>query len=284
MKTAIGNILSSGAVLFLDTCTPILQIALSAPSIDPILSAHEIDYTTEPHWCSQSLPCDSHHFHSSRMIPSVQELLNDAHLKASDLKAIAVSTGPGSFTGLRTGVVTARTLAQFLPISIYAFNSLELHARHLISRVQHQQQDNPCKTIAVYLDALRGRAFKAVYQFNSSQNELTSLQEPQLTLLTESPIRPGVPGIPSSKSLELPKDTIIIAPPSLHPWLEKHPFDIVAPDETFSTTQLMRDCLQTNQTESHRVAWGALSPLYLQEPSITLKPGFVPLTPSRLID
>ena len=49
--------------------------------------------------------------HAERLAPMVAEVLNEAKLSASDLDGIAVTTGPGSFTGSRLGVSFARGLA-----------------------------------------------------------------------------------------------------------------------------------------------------------------------------
>jgi len=214
------------------------------------------------------------------MIPTIQELLEQFNLPPGQLKSIGVNIGPGSFTGLRTGVVTTRALAQFLPISVYQFNTLELWAWHAMQALLQRESG----TVAVYLDALRGRAFHAVYQINAMEKAVTVLEKPCLKLLTEEPLRPGITGTQSSEPLCLPESTKILASPSLQPWLENKDYDFTAMVDTISTTTLMRDILAGPQGEEHQVPWQNLSPLYLQEPSITLKPGFVPLTPSRLSD
>ena len=51
------------------------------------------------------------HVHSERLIPMIEELLRDNNLTASELYCIAVSMGPGSFTGLRIGLTAAKGLA-----------------------------------------------------------------------------------------------------------------------------------------------------------------------------
>jgi|GEM_PF-2960545 len=274
------NLFSKGPTLFIDTCAPVLQIALSVP-------CGTSNDANNMKWQSISLPCDSHHFHSSRMIPSIQALFEQFDITASDLKAIGVNVGPGSFTGLRTGVVTTRALAQFLPLSVYQFNTLELWAWHAMQGLQESIQSpagNQPDTVAIYHDALRGRAFHAVYKINVAENTLMLLEKPCLKLLTESPLRPGVTGAPSSEPLNLPPETKILTSPSLQPWLENRGYGLSFTPDTISTTAMMRDILESPQGESHQIPWKNLSPLYLQEPSITLKPGFVPLTPSRLVD
>ncbi len=54
--------------------------------------------------------------HLETMVPMIDELMKKCQLQLSDMTAIASSIGPGSFTGIRIGVTTARTLAQALDI------------------------------------------------------------------------------------------------------------------------------------------------------------------------
>ena len=54
--------------------------------------------------------------HEEVVIPAIQQLLQWSDLSLSQLGGVAVGIGPGLFTGLRVGVETARTLAQFLRI------------------------------------------------------------------------------------------------------------------------------------------------------------------------
>jgi tRNA threonylcarbamoyl adenosine modification protein YeaZ len=80
----------------------------------------------------------------------------------SDLAFIAVAKGPGSFTGTRIGVATARTLAQQLNIPLFAISTLA-------GIVAHQRDSNPPQfpeneLIAVQLPARRGQYFVAIYQ------------------------------------------------------------------------------------------------------------------------
>jgi tRNA threonylcarbamoyladenosine biosynthesis protein TsaB len=49
--------------------------------------------------------------HAVRLTPLIEDILKEAGIKAADLEAVAVSRGPGSFTGLRIGVSTAKGIA-----------------------------------------------------------------------------------------------------------------------------------------------------------------------------
>ncbi|MBI9070018.1 MAG: tRNA (adenosine(37)-N6)-threonylcarbamoyltransferase complex dimerization subunit type 1 TsaB [Melioribacteraceae bacterium] len=51
------------------------------------------------------------HIHSEKLVLMIEDVLRESGLKVNDLKAVAVSLGPGSFTGLRIGMATAKGLA-----------------------------------------------------------------------------------------------------------------------------------------------------------------------------
>jgi tRNA threonylcarbamoyladenosine biosynthesis protein TsaB len=60
-----------------------------------------------------------------RVLRDVEDLLEDAGLAAGDVERIVVGTGPGSYTGLRMGLVTARTLAISLGVPVAGVSTLD---------------------------------------------------------------------------------------------------------------------------------------------------------------
>ena len=66
--------------------------------------------------------------HSELLAPACESLLKSRGVKKTGLTRLAVSTGPGSFTGLRVGIAFARTLAQFLKIPLVGIPSFEILA------------------------------------------------------------------------------------------------------------------------------------------------------------
>ena len=62
--------------------------------------------------------------HSQRFLPMVEAMLQAAEMTLSDMDAIAVTAGPGSFTGLRIGISTAKAWGQALQKPIYAISTL----------------------------------------------------------------------------------------------------------------------------------------------------------------
>jgi tRNA threonylcarbamoyl adenosine modification protein YeaZ len=66
--------------------------------------------------------------HGEQLAPLIDAALTEAGLVRQDLTAIAVGVGPGPFTGLRVGLVTARTLAFVLDLPVYGVCSLDVVA------------------------------------------------------------------------------------------------------------------------------------------------------------
>ena len=71
--------------------------------------------------------------HGEQLAPLIAAVLDDAGIVRQDLTAIGVGAGPGPFTGLRVGLVTARTLGFVLEIPVYAVCSLDVLAVEAVS-------------------------------------------------------------------------------------------------------------------------------------------------------
>ncbi len=62
---------------------------------------------------------------SAHLLPTIQEAFEKVQVKPTDLKLIAVGIGPGSYTGIRVGAITAKTLAYALQIPVVGICSLD---------------------------------------------------------------------------------------------------------------------------------------------------------------
>ena len=74
--------------------------------------------------------------HGSKLAPLIEDVKNLTGIDWNDISAIAISSGPGSYTGLRIGVATAKGLCYSLGIPLIAINTLDLLAfqmRNLVS-------------------------------------------------------------------------------------------------------------------------------------------------------
>jgi len=102
--------------------------------------------------------------HTTRLLGMADELLGRANIGWRALERIAVGLGPGTFTGLRVGVATARGLAQSLGIELVGFSSLRALAEG--SRAGIAATDPASRggtSVLAVLDARRGEAFAAAY-------------------------------------------------------------------------------------------------------------------------
>lgn len=107
--------------------------------------------------------------HSERLMPSVRELLNLAGLNLEQVGAIAVSMGPGSFTGLRIGLATAKSLAYALNIPIVGVPTLEALAYQLAG------SDS---LIVPLMDAQKKRFYTGFYEWQ--QKELREVKQTEI--------------------------------------------------------------------------------------------------------
>jgi len=92
--------------------------------------------------------------HEKYLHPFIDEVLEIARLNISKVDAIAVGSGPGSFTGLRIGVAAAKGLCFALNIPLIAIPTMELLARQVTTETD--------KIIAI-VDARRMEVYTAIY-------------------------------------------------------------------------------------------------------------------------
>lgn len=93
--------------------------------------------------------------HSERLMPLIDALLNESAVEREQLQGIAVAAGPGSFTGIRIGVSTARALAQGLAIPAVGVSTLQALAEGVLW---------PGALVCPLLDARRGEVYCALYR------------------------------------------------------------------------------------------------------------------------
>ena len=101
--------------------------------------------------------------HSENLTVFIEEIFNDIQYSIKDLDAISVSKGPGSYTGLRIGVSTAKGLSYALNKPLISISTLQLMAYSMSKK--RQEFDLYCPMI----DARRMEVFSAFY---NKKNEL----------------------------------------------------------------------------------------------------------------
>ena len=95
--------------------------------------------------------------HSAELLPLLAALLSRAGSDWAQVRAIAVGVGPGTFTGLRIGVATARALAQGLGVPLHPVSSLEALAAGLAGTAE------PGRPLLPLIDAKRRQVFASLY-------------------------------------------------------------------------------------------------------------------------
>ena len=75
------------------------------------------------------------HKQAAQLVPMVEQLLAEAGIAYADLGGLAITVGPGSFTGIRIGLAVARTIALSFPaLTLYPFTTLECLASGYVIR------------------------------------------------------------------------------------------------------------------------------------------------------
>lgn len=94
--------------------------------------------------------------HSETLMPHIKEVLRMANVRKEQLEGIAVSIGPGSFTGLRIGLAAAKAMAYALDLPIVGVSTLKALAYHY---------PVPGIRIVSLLDAQKGNAYCESYEW-----------------------------------------------------------------------------------------------------------------------
>jgi tRNA threonylcarbamoyladenosine biosynthesis protein TsaB len=112
----------------------------------------------------------SHNAHDALLVPVVERMVRDLNLTMQALTAIAVSSGPGSFTGLRIGMAAAKGYALALGIPLITVPTFDAMATRAAERFRH------CRDLAVFapvFDARREDVYMACYALGDGAWQLT---------------------------------------------------------------------------------------------------------------
>jgi tRNA threonylcarbamoyladenosine biosynthesis protein TsaB len=145
-------------VLGLDTSTPSTVVALR------LADARVLQSRDDP-------PTGAHPGHATRLLAMVDELLTQAGVPWAAIDRIAVGVGPGTFTGLRVGVATARGLAQSLSTEVVGVSSLMALALAALAAQRADGDDASmvdAGAVLAVIDARRGEVFAAAYEMGDA--------------------------------------------------------------------------------------------------------------------
>jgi tRNA threonylcarbamoyladenosine biosynthesis protein TsaB len=131
-----------GLILNLETATSVCSVALAK---DGHVIAFEEDHSEQSH---------------ARLVQQlIDNCLKSTNLSVNQLEAVAVSMGPGSFTGLRIGVASAKGLCYALDIPLLAVNTLQAMAENYLLKTGVQNDCFLCPMI----DARRMEVYSAFF-------------------------------------------------------------------------------------------------------------------------
>lgn len=100
--------------------------------------------------------------HAELLMPLIDEVLTEAGITRAALTAVVAGTGPAPFTGLRVGLVTARTLGLALAIPVHGVSSLDAVA--LATVTASERSDLHGRDVLVVTDARRREVYWARYR------------------------------------------------------------------------------------------------------------------------
>ncbi len=152
-------------ILHIETSTVVCSVALS-----------------KGHALLDSIDMNDGMNHAALLAPTIERLLHSASIKPADLDAIAICSGPGSYTGLRVGSATAKALAYSLEKPLIAIPTLQALAQAVFD--QHPEAEFALPMI----DARRREVYTAIY--NRSLEEILPVSS---AILTEEFFTHGIP-------------------------------------------------------------------------------------------
>ena len=139
-------------LLAFDTATPATTVALALADEKLLTRRHEPGPGERPG-------------HVGELLPLALELLEEGGLTVARLDRIAVGVGPGTFTGLRIGVATARALAHAHGVPLVGVSTL----RSLAAGAAGADDVAGAPVVLAVLDARRGEAFAAAWRASESE-------------------------------------------------------------------------------------------------------------------
>ncbi len=147
------------SVLAIETSTPACSVALRMG--DTVISRY----------------CEEPRSHTKLVMSMVDKVLGQASIKAADLHGLAVTLGPGSFTGLRIGFATVQGLAFGLDLPVVAVSTLQVMAQTAVRK----QGLEVGEIIMPILDARMGEFNCGCYRLESNGDCRALMQDQLLT-------------------------------------------------------------------------------------------------------
>ena len=104
--------------------------------------------------------------HSEKLLPLLDEVLNESNTNLKDIDLLAITLGPGSFTGVRIGIASIKAIAKVTDKKIFGTTSLELLAIDGIKKCEFTP-----KYVLSLMDARNQRVYYNLYKYDNSKLE-----------------------------------------------------------------------------------------------------------------
>ena len=108
--------------------------------------------------------------HSKTLIPSLISMIEEKNIDKDNIKNIIVCVGPGSFTGIRIGIASAKGIAFNKDIGVLEITSLELLARNVTRKLREENipKTEKLKTYIISnIDAKNNQVYYGIYEFKN---------------------------------------------------------------------------------------------------------------------
>ena len=122
--------------------------------------------------------------HAERLLPMIDEVMGASGLRYGDLDRIAVTLGPGGFTGLRAGVAAARALALAIERPVVGLSSLAVMAERANLLLGQRRAGRP---LVIAVDARRAAFYSQVFGENAGDPLSTPLILDQAAAIAQWP-------------------------------------------------------------------------------------------------
>jgi tRNA threonylcarbamoyladenosine biosynthesis protein TsaB len=189
--------------------------------------------------------------HSERLMAMVDRLLEDCRWRLAEIEGLAVSIGPGSFTGLRVGAATVKGLALALGLPVAPVPTLDALAANL------PFADAP---VCPVLDARKGEVYLALYRWNGRvmerQSEYLALPPHLAAERLPTPVIVLGDGVPACR------------PHAARLGREVH---VAPPAQSVPSAAVIGQIAQAMLADGRGINGDALEPLYLRPSEAELK-------------
>jgi tRNA threonylcarbamoyladenosine biosynthesis protein TsaB len=107
--------------------------------------------------------------HASMLTVLIEKLLHEKDIDIKELDAVAISKGPGSYTGLRIGMSVAKGICYALNIPLISVNSLQIMCIGLVQSGKLKKMDKPTDNVILcpMIDAKRMEVYSALFDLNA---------------------------------------------------------------------------------------------------------------------